>query len=453
MFVGRETELIALVSAFEAPTAQMVLVTGRRRIGKSYLLEQFVRGRQAIFYQATRQAQPVELRDFTREVGAVVGGLPPGYAFPSWEVALEYLDAQPGHEKLIVILDEFPYLCESTPGLPSIVQRWWDKRGRRSRVLLILCGSAQTFMAGLDEGSAPLHQRFSLKLEVGPLSYREAARFFPSLSAADRVRVYGILGGTPLFLEQWQPARSVRDNLLTLFGDPRSALVDSAQLVLHTDLGDATAAYRALAAIAGGSTRRNEILQKANVTNERVLQRLEQLKLVDRVVPVTEGSASRRGFFSVRDPYFRFWFRFVERNRASIDRGLGARLIDDVVLSQLDDHLGRIFEDIAREFAVGLIQKGELTGLNVGSWWSTDGDHEIDIAIVSQKIMTAIGTVKWRSAPLGRDVYRNLADHARALGASEAIPWLMIGRGGVEPTLQAAEPHVRGYSVDDLYEL
>jgi AAA+ ATPase superfamily predicted ATPase len=450
-FIGRELELAALREAYGEEAASLILLSGRRRIGKSYLLQRFVEGRNAIFYQATRQAEGEELRSFTREVTAAMpGSLPPDYVFPTWEAALEFLDRPSGPEKRIVILDEFPYLCDTTPGLPSIVQRWWDRRGRTSRTMLILCGSAQTFMDDLDAGSAPLHQRFTGKISLEPLSYREAGDFFPSLSPADRVRVYSILGGTPLYLEQWRPARSLRENVLALFGDPRSALVDSAQLVLHTDLGDATAAYRVLGAVARGSTRRNEILQKARVTNERVLQRLEDLRLLAKIVPVTEGSASRRGYFAVKDPYFRFWFRFIEPNRAAIDRGLGERLIDDVVLPALDEHIGPIFEELAREFVIGLIAAGELPGLEIGSWWSTDGNHEIDIVAMAKKRVTTIGTVKWRAAPLGRDVYRNLAEHARALGVDESIPWLMIGRGGVEPELLRAEPHVRGYDIGAL---
>jgi len=115
----------------------------------------------------------------------------------------------------------------------------------------------------------------------------------------------------------------------------------------------------------------------------------------------------------VTDPYFRFWFRFIERNRATIDRGLGERLIDDVIEPQLDAHLGPVFEAIARDFTTGLLIRGELEGLDVGSWWSTDGEHEIDIVTVAQKAVTNIGTVKWRSAPLGREVYRNLAGTPR----------------------------------------
>lgn len=450
-FIGRSSELAALRGAYEAAAGQLILLSGRRRIGKTYLLEEFTRGRRAIFYQASRQIEAIELAAFTQAVAAALGPLPLGYIFPTWETALSYADEHAGDGRLAIVLDEFPYLCDSTQGLPSIVQRWWDQRGRTSRIMLVLCGSAQTFMNDLDTGSAPLHQRFTKKIRLGPLSYREAAQFVPSLDPADRFRVYGLLGGTPLYLREWDADESVRENLVRLFGDPGSALVDSARLVLHTDLGDSTASYRALGAIASGKTRRNDILQTARITNERVLHRLEELHLVTKRVPITEGSASRRGYFVVTDPYFRFWFRFIEPNRATIDRGFGERLIDDIIVPDLDGHLGNVFEDIACEFAGQLMMSGQLPGTDIGSWWSTDGNHEIDIVGVKRKAPTFIGTVKWRAAPLGYDVYKNLESHAAALGADESIPWLMLGRGGVEARLLRAEDHVRGYSIADLY--
>jgi hypothetical protein len=450
-FIGRSAELGALRASYAAARGQLVLLSGRRRIGKTYLLQEFIRGRRAIFYQASRQAEAVELASFTEAAAAVLGAFPAGYVFPTWEAALEYVDERAGGERLTVILDEFQYLCDSTEGLPSVIQRWWDQRGRTSSIMLVLCGSAQTLMHDLDSGSAPLHQRFTKKIRLGPLSYREAAEFVPSLGAADRFRVYALLGGTPLYLREWDDRTSVRDNLVRLFGDPGSALVDSARLVLHTDLGDSTASYRTLGAIARGRTRRNEILQTARVTNERVLQRLEELHLVTRRVPVTEGAASRRGYFAVTDPYFRFWFRFIEPNRASIDRGFGERLVEDIIVPDLDNHFGSVFEDVAREFAANLVTSGQLRATDVGSWWSSDGEHEIDVVGVTRKEPTFIGTVKWRATALGYDVYKNLESHAAALGVDASIPWLMFGRGGVKERLLRAEPNVRGYSVDDLY--
>ena len=271
VFVGRGAELGALASAYRSKDGQLVLLYGRRRVGKTYLLQRFSEGRRTVFYQATRQAEKTELEQFTAEVAKQFGDFPPGYVFPTWQAALEFVGDKARDRRIAVILDEFPYLCESTNGLPSVIQRWWDQHGRTSGVMLVLCGSAQNFMTELEAGAAPLHQRFTKRIALGPLAYREASEFVPELSPADRAMVYGVLGGTPLYLREWNQHHSKRENLLRLFGDPAGLLVDSARLVLHTDLGDSSASYRALSAVANGATKRNEILQKARITNERVL--------------------------------------------------------------------------------------------------------------------------------------------------------------------------------------
>jgi hypothetical protein len=155
-FIGRSSELDGRQRRYEQDGAQMVLVYGRRRVGRSYLLEQFATGKPMIFYQATQQTEASELAGFTAAVRAFLGegGLPPGYDFPGWGEALDFLSARNG-ERLVVILDQFPYLAASTTGLPSIVQRWWDQKGRASNLMLILCGSAPRFMEGLDGAAAP----------------------------------------------------------------------------------------------------------------------------------------------------------------------------------------------------------------------------------------------------------------------------------------------------------
>jgi len=446
-FIGRAGELATLDDRYAKPAGQLVLVTGRRRIGKTYLLERFASGKPAVFYQATRQSEALELDAFGRAVDAAIGGFPPGYRFASWGDALDYL-AHYARGRLVAVLDEFPYLCTSTPGLASIVQNWWDRIGRNSGVMLVLCGSAQAFMSDLDASAAPLHQRFTAKLVVQPLGYREAGSFTPHLSPADRVRIYGILGGTPLYLEQWDERRSVRENLVALFADPASLLVDSAETVLATDIADSAASYRAVQAVALGSTRRNDILQTAKVTNERVLTRLVDLGLLRRRGPAGEPDA-RRAVYAVADPYFRFWFRFVSRARGAIDRGHGDRLIDEEILPELDDYLGPVFGEVARDFAHELMHRGDLPGTDVGSWWSADGRHEIDLVGTTKRTPVFVGEVKWSATPLDRRVLRALDDHAAALGVDDAVLRLLIGRGGVEASL--ARPGLRGYSIDDLY--
>ena len=148
--------------------------------------------------------------------------------------------------RLLVVLDEYPYLSQSVDGLESVLQRWWDTRGQGSDMMLVLSGSAQAFMAALDGHAEPLHQRFSDKIHLGPLSYRDAALFTPQLSHDDHARIFGMLGGTPFYLRQWREQENLRENIIRLFAGPAGLLFDSAVSVLSTDLEDANAPYRIL---------------------------------------------------------------------------------------------------------------------------------------------------------------------------------------------------------------
>lgn len=453
--INRERELAALRSAAEDRGGQLVVVWGRRRTGKTFLLEAFAQTRQAVYYTATQQSAPVELAAFTDAVRASIGseGLPAGYAFPDWSVALDFLTTVGAGERLVVVLDEFPYLASSAPGLESIVQRWWDQRGRTSHMMLVLCGSAVAYMGQIGGAAAPLHQRATASVLVSPLDYRASGRFMDTLPAADRAVVYGILGGTPLYLEQWDPAASRRANLLRLFGNPASPLVDAAELVLSGELPELEGAFRILQAVALGRTRPGEIADYARVAVERPLKRLTTLGILERRVPALEDPArTKRAVYRIVDPYFVFWFRFIASHRAQIARGLGAQLVDGRVLPGLDDHMGGIFEEMAREHARGLAAAGELEADRIDAWWSADGAHEIDLVGVTggQRVSLA-GTAKWSQRLLGRSELANLEGHARALpGYSASLPRLVYGRAGCGNAL-GREPGVRCFSVADMY--
>jgi AAA+ ATPase superfamily predicted ATPase len=453
--IDRDRELAVLKARAEAPGGQLVVVWGRRRAGKTYLLQAFIERRRCIYYAATQQSAAVELAAFTDVARATLGdvGLPPGYIFPDWSIALNFVTANTGQERLVVVLDEFPYLTDSTPGLESIVQRWWDQRGQRSNVMLVLCGSAVAYMRQTMESAAPLHQRATASLGVAPLDYRAAGDFVPALPAAERAVVYGVLGGTPLYLAQWNPLLDRRTNLIQLFGSATSPLVDAAELVLSGELPELEGAFRVLQAVALGRTRPSEIADYAKVAVERPLRRLVTLGILERRIPaLADAARSKRGIYRIIDPYFAFWFRFIAPNRAHIARGLGAQLVDGRILPNLDEHMGGIFEEMAREHARGLAAQGELEAERVDSWWSTDGAHEIDLVGVRDRDhISFVGTVKWSARPLGREVLTNLDDHSAALpGYRGGTPRLIYGRTGCGATL-TREPLVRCISVEDMY--
>lgn len=319
-------------------------------------------------------------------------------------------------------------------------------------MMAVLCGSAIAYMEQIGGAAAPLHQRATATVRVAALDYRAAGRFVGSLSPADRAVVYGILGGTPLYLDQWDPHSTRRANLLRLFGSPASPLVDAAELVLSGELPELENAFRILQAVAIGKTRPGEIADYARVAVERPLKRLTMLGILERRVPaLADPARSKRSIYRIADPYFAFWFRFIASSRANIARGLGAQLVDNRILPGLDDYMGGVFEDIAREHARLLAARGDLEADRVDAWWSADGQHEIDIVGASGRGVGFVGEAKWSARPLSAGVLRGLDDHVAALpGVTPTTPRLLYGRAGCRPSLAALSP-VRCFSVSDLY--
>ncbi len=409
-----------------------------------------------VSYTATQQSAPVELAAFTHAVRSTLGSerLPSGYSFSDWSTALDFVTSHAGRRRLIVILDEFPYLAASSPGIESVVQRWWDAHGRQSRVMLVLCGSAVAYMRQIESAASPLHQRATASIQVHPLDYRSASDFFPRLDSARKALVYGILGGTPLYLQLWDGRRSVRQNLLRLFGDPSSPLVDAGELVLSGEIPELEGAFRILQAVALGRTRPSAIADYARVAVERPLKRLTTLGLLERQVPALEDPArTKRSIYRIADPYFSFWFRFVASNRPLIARGLGDQLVDSRILPFLDDYMGGIFEEMARDHARFQASRRGASVTRVDRWWGQDGRREIDLVGISRiKDVSFVGSVKWSAKPLGRSALEALKEHASALpGYHESTTThVLYGRSGCVQRL-LEEPNVRCYSIEDMY--
>jgi AAA+ ATPase superfamily predicted ATPase len=421
-FIDRADELAALERAWRAPGASLIVVWGRRRAGKTRLLGRFVEGKRAVYHGATEQASGLELRRLSDAARAALrpgpGDLLAHGDLPDWPTALSYLGQRARGQRLAVVLDEFPYLVQADPTLPSIVQRFWDHEGRRTKLRLILCGSATSVMEDLQREHAPLFGRVDLRLHVRPFSYLDAAAFHPRLSPEERAIAYGVLGGMPTYQLRWDDRVGYRANLRRLFGDPSSPLIDEGEFVLASELPEGAGYFRILRAIAAGERTYGGIKRLAAIDIERQLDRLTSLGLVERVTPVTEDPArTKRAVYRIADNFLAFWFRFVYPHRADVARGLGRRVVDDVILPALPDHMGEPWEEMARDFVRRLAARGELPVdlTAVGRWWNGGGSAEIDLVGLRGRTAVLVGSVKWarRSGP---------QELARLRRAAEALP-------------------------------
>jgi AAA+ ATPase superfamily predicted ATPase len=423
-FVNREGELARLEEWWaRARDGSIGLVWGRRRVGKTLLVQRFAEGKRAVFHTAAGRPVEDELMHVSRAAAAVLGGGLRDLAarpFTDWEDALETFAAAAQSEPLLLVLDEFPTLVDVAPDLENRVRAFWDRARTQAKLRILLLGSALRTMERIQTERAPLYGRIDLSLLVHPFRPHEAALMLRRLKPADRALVYGLVGGVPLYLEWWDQRASVRDNLLRLVCTPGGQLLIEGELVLASELDLSDLGRRIVYAIATGRTKFNEIQQVVRTDPTRTLDRLGQLRIVEKVVPVTaDPRRARTNFYRIADNLLAFWLGIVDRYRAEIDRGLG-RSVLPVLVSDLDDHLGERYEEAFRFHLRRLADAGELGEgiVAIGPFWADQPQPvEIDAVALAGRDREAVlvGESKWaRTEDAGR-LCRVLAAKAQSL--------------------------------------
>jgi uncharacterized protein len=400
VFVNRVSELAALRRWWDSGEP-LGLVWGRRRVGKSWLLGRFAGELpRAVVHAGGARPLEQELRVFSSEVArAGLSGVRDLVArpFTSWDDAVEALAGIGRDTPVLVVLDELPELLRSDASLESVLRAAVDRLGSPSPLRILLCGSAVRTMASLAEERRPLFGRLGLRLPVHPFRPHEAAEMLRGLSPADRALVWGLVGGVPLYLSWWDQDRSIDENLAELVCSPGGRLLNEGQLLLATEGDVHGLAGPVLAAIAAGRTKFSEIRDSVHTDPTRTLERLAEIHLVERVVPVTEDPArTRRARYRVADNFLAFWLGIVDSYRAEIDRGLGGSILP-VLAASLDDFMGDRWEEAFREHLRRLATTGMLDEVvAVGRFWSGGGD-EIDAVCLAgrQRAATLVGESKW----------------------------------------------------------
>lgn len=452
MFVGRRAELAALGKQFDAPGPALVIVYGRRRVGKSTLLLKALEGRPAVYFQATRLSDPDNLAMFKAEVRRSVATDPEFEGLAGWAyvlAALVRLAARiPG---LTVVLDEFPYLCDANPALPSILQKAWDDATRaRARLNLVLCGSSIAFMQSTLAERNPLYGRQSAVLEVMPLGLSDVAQFFDGWTPVDIVRAYAVFGGMPYYLARCDAARSLAANAVDLVLADGAPLREEPQFLLQAELRDVARYGSILRAIADGCTKRGEIANRV-VPSERAdtinayLHKLVVLRLIRQVSSVADAGFERRRNhrYFLADAFLAFYHRFVLPYLSAIERGDPAGVYREVIAPRLDEYVSTQFEELSRQHlwthAQEMFGAGALP-LQVGQIWLGGDNGDIDVAARLAGDTYVYGECKWSRKHVGISALDALVAASRLtpFGAhARRRYYVLFSRSGFSPALIA----------------
>lgn len=434
MLYDREQEIEELNFVLDEPGSHFLTVSGRRRLGKTTLLVEWARQteRPTIYWVASRVSSAQLLRSFSQAIFAHLhpdASIDPGFSYPSWEMAFGQLAELASQQRLIVILDEFPYATEVEPALPSILQNSWDHTLKQTQILLVLCGSHIGMMRKLQAHQAPLFGRISGQLQLKPLPFSATGAFLPAYSLERRIAVYAILGGVPGYLERFNDRDSLADNVRRHLFRSTGMFRTEPQFLLQDELSQPHNYLAVLLAIASGNHSQSDIVRATGIEHvTSYLSRLQELHFVRRNIPVTvpekDRLKSRKGRYDLADAYMRFYYRFIHPNQHLIEQGLHDWLWQ-LISEQLRAFIGtHAFEELCQEWILTQARSGQLPIIpeRVGSHWAPDA--QIDVVAINWRLrQILLGEAKWTGNPINRKIVRDLIAKTPLVVPDEGEGW------------------------------
>lgn len=462
MFYCRDNELAKMEKRYRAGSFECIVIYGRRRVGKTALINKFCEHKKKIYFSALDTTPAENLRSLSKAIYECENEhVLTAPEFKSFEDAFDRISMLAKKERIVFVIDEYPYLAKSEPSISSRLQHLIDHVWKDSQLYLILCGSSMSFMEYQVLGyESPLYGRRTAQFKIEPLNYMETAMFNPQLTKEENALVYGITGGVPHYINKLHVGVDVDEAVLENVFDASSYLYEEPGNLLKQELREPAVYNSIITAIAEGASKLNEISTKTGVETgpcSKYLKVLMDLGIVKKETPITEKTG-KKSIYLIADNLFRFWHRFVPQNVAAIMSGRVEQIYECGIKKYYSDYMGQVFEKMCKDYLLYYAEDLPIDIREIGQWWGTDDRNkkQVQIDIVCTPIEGneyIISSCKYKNEFIGVEEYELLKKYAEVFGKGEKYHFYIFSKSGFTEELRKLqeEGKVSLVTLGDMY--
>lgn len=462
MFLCREQELSTLNKRYQKNTFECIIIYGRRRVGKTSIINEFSKDKPTIFFSALNASAQENLEALSQAIHSYANpDAVDAPIYPNLDSALSAITELTKKERLIFVIDEYPYLAKADSSISSRLQHLIDHVWEKGNLFLILCGSSMSFMENQVLGyESPLYGRRTGQMKIQALTYKEMTAFNPQLTPEQQALVYGITGGIPHYINKLNVHDNIDEALLENLFNTSSYLYEEPENLLKQELREPAVYNSIITAIAGGASRPNEISTKVGIESAicaKYLKVLLDLGILTKTTPITE-KFGKKTIYRIEDNFFRFWYRFVPQNISAISSGRFPQIYEQAVKKHIPTYMGLVFEKMCRDYLLRYETFYPILLSEIGEWWGSDSKtkKEVQIDIIGTSAENdeyIIGSCKFKNEKIGVDELELLQNYAKVFGKGKKYHYYIFSKSGFTPALEerANNNEVKLIKLEDMY--
>lgn len=438
-FIGRKEELKKLDKAINSDEMKFTLIYGRRRVGKSELVSQALSKSEVkkLYYECKQVAQESNVSGLSEIVSETMGL--PKLGFTDIESLLNYIFELSTKEKMVLVLDEYPYLRESVKGMDSILQAVVDKYRRDSKLTLIILGSYVEVMRSLLEHENPLYGRVDLTINLKQMDYYESSFFYPNYSPEDKVRIYSVFGGIPYYNRLIDDSKSVKENILSLIASPGARLENEVSMYLNAELSKIVNANEVFEALSRGFSKYSDILSQSHVSSgptlADVLAKLISMEVVVKTAPINDSANKKKIAYYICDNLSLFYYRYIFKYSSQMQIMNSDVFYKKYIEKDFEEYyVPHIFENICRQYLIRKNKAGEIEPVieNIGKYYYDNPEKrangEFDI-VTEDENGYVFYEVKFRKKPVSDEMIDEEIKQVKATGLN-CYKYVFFSRSG-----------------------